>query len=145
MNDPRLEENSVLFCQLQFCQVRLVKHADYIWLTLIPQVADVSELMDLTQEQQRQLMSEINQISRFLKSLYAPDKLNIATIGNVVPQLHIHIVCRYKTDKAWPVSIWNGDPFVVCEEAEFKARLSHMQEEWHSYNIPTEISYTRVS
>ena len=134
MNDRRLEETSVWVQQLKLSQVRLVQHQDYIWLMLIPQVESVRELIDLSTQQQIDLMTEIDQTSRILRNLFSPDKLNIATLGNVVPQLHVHVVCRYKNDKAWPGNIWNGEPSVPCEETLFAQRLSQIQHAYDVYN-----------
>lgn len=98
---------------LNLCEVRLMNNQIYPWLILIPRVEGAIELIDLTRDQQHELMDEIDQVSKILKSIYEPDKLNIATIGNIVRQLHIHVVARYRTDPAWPSPVWGypGTPY----------------------------------
>lgn len=78
------------------------------WLVLVPQLPDAREWIDLEREQQHQLSDEIAVVSHILKALTTPDKLNIATLGNQVGQLHIHVIARYKTDKAWPNPVWGA-------------------------------------
>ncbi len=78
------------------------------WLILIPRVAGASEWIDLTREQQHQLSDEIAVVSHILQAVVTPHKLNIATLGNQVSQLHIHVIARYKTDGAWPNPVWGA-------------------------------------
>lgn len=104
--DPRLEGDSFEVAQLDLCQVRLHKNASFPWLILIPNRSDVTEIIDLNPSDQSLLMSEIDKASRILKALTAPHKINVASLGNVVPQLHIHVVARFTTDALWPDPIW---------------------------------------
>lgn len=106
--DPRLEESSTFVTDLQLCQVRLSHNAKFPWLLLIPRQDGVREIIDLSEEDQVTLMKEIAQTSGILQTLFQPDKLNIAALGNVVPQLHVHVVARYEQDEAWPHPIWNS-------------------------------------
>lgn len=76
------------------------------WCVLVPPVADRSELHQLSEAQQQLLLKDINRVSATLEIEFKPDKLNIGALGNIVPQLHIHIICRYQTDRAWPNPIW---------------------------------------
>lgn len=109
----KLEADSFFVAALGLSDLRLMNNQQYPWLLLIPRVDDAIELIDLSQPQQHQLMDEINLVSQMMKSIYEPDKLNIATIGNIVRQLHIHVVARYRSDPAWPSPVWGfpGTPY----------------------------------
>lgn len=106
--DRRLEGDSVEVTELGLCHVRLMNNKKFPWLILIPQVAGAVEWIDLTREQQHQLSDEIMITSHMLQALVTPDKLNVAALGNVVNQLHVHVIARYKTDAAWPNPVWGG-------------------------------------
>lgn len=95
---------------LTLSQLRLhyVKAAP--WLVLVPRCADISEIHELAAIERAQLIEEIAQASRVLTVLYAPDKINVAALGNVVPQLHVHVVARFTGDAAWPDPIWGRVP-----------------------------------
>lgn len=106
---PQLEADSLFVGELGLSQLRVHKCADFPWVILIPQFPGLSEIIDLTPENQIRLMEEISWVSQTLQRLYKPDKLNVANLGNVVPQLHIHIIARYKSDPVWPSPVW-GKP-----------------------------------
>jgi diadenosine tetraphosphate (Ap4A) HIT family hydrolase len=103
---PQLENDSALVIELTLCMVRLINDANYPWLILVPQVADISDVIDLSDDQQQILWQESAMVSRALKHLFAPDKLNVAALGNMVPQLHLHHIVRYQNDVSWPKPIW---------------------------------------
>jgi diadenosine tetraphosphate (Ap4A) HIT family hydrolase len=86
--------------------LRLMDDANYPWLVLVPRVVDVRELVDLDAAQQAQLLEEICRASRLLQTLFHPHKLNIALLGNAVPQLHVHVIARREDDPAWPRPVW---------------------------------------
>jgi|TARA_Y100000034_G_C6811999_1_gene364957 diadenosine tetraphosphate (Ap4A) HIT family hydrolase len=104
--DPRIARDSVLITELSLCQVRLQNDARYPWFVLVPKVAEQTEVHELTQEQQTQLMKESSLVASALKKLTQCDKVNIANLGNVVSQLHWHVVARFKQDETWPGPIW---------------------------------------
>ena len=104
----RLAKDSFPITDLPLCNVRLMDNKRFPWVILVPQVADVREWIDLPRELQHQLSDEIAVISHILQALVTPDKINIATLGNQVPQLHVHIIARYKGDAAWPNPVWGG-------------------------------------
>lgn len=106
---PQLEADTVAVCQLALCDVRLMRDANYPWLVLVPR-RDAVELIDLGSEDQHQLMTEIAGVSHALRSVVPCDKLNVATLGNVVPQLHIHVIARRRDDPAWPKPVWGAVP-----------------------------------
>ena len=87
-------------------RVLVIKDANYPWLLLVPRRPASCEMIDLDEIEQAQLMAEIARVARVLKSVTRCDKLNIAALGNVVPQLHVHVIARRKTDTAWPKPVW---------------------------------------
>jgi len=99
-------------------RVLLMNDSRYPWLILVPERADNTEIHDLDTPDQTQLISEIDRASRALTSLYQPHKINVAAIGNVVPQLHIHVVARFRTDDAWPAPVWGAHPLRPYETEE---------------------------
>jgi len=108
--DPKLEEDTWFVCDLPLCSVRLHKNATWPWLILVPRRPDMADLIDLSPAEQGELLREVDKVSRVLRILAAPDKLNIASIGNVVRQLHVHVVARRVGDAGWPAPVW-GQPF----------------------------------
>jgi len=110
MLDPVLERDTRAIGDLPLCRVLLSRDANYSWLLLVPRRKGAIEIIDLDQSDQAQLMSEIDQASRALKSITGCDKINIAAIGNVVKQLHVHVIARFHADAAWPKPVWNAAP-----------------------------------
>ncbi len=102
---PQLENDTAPVGDLALCRVLAMNDANYPWLILVPRRAGVTEIIDLGDDAGL-LMAEIAQVSRVLKDVARCDKLNIAAIGNVVPQLHVHIVARRKDDPLWPKPVW---------------------------------------
>ena len=105
---PQLADDSTPVIELALCEVRLMDDANHPWLILIPKVADAVEIIDLSPAQRTQLTVEIDTAARALKALFKPDKLNVAALGNLVPQLHVHVIARYHTDIAWPRPVWGN-------------------------------------
>jgi diadenosine tetraphosphate (Ap4A) HIT family hydrolase len=124
---PQLAIDAVLVGDLALSRVLAINAADYPWLILVPRRAGVSEIIDLGDDAST-LMSEIAQTSRVLKALTKCDKLNVAAIGNVVPQLHVHIVARWKTDPLWPKPVWGAAPPRARETAKFAGFVSAIRE-----------------
>ena len=109
----RIEADSAFITDLDLCQVRLINNVTFPWVILVPRQNDIKETIDLSAEDQQQLMVEIATMSKVMKAIYSPDKLNIAALGNMVPQLHVHVIARFKGDEAWPAPIWGkgGDHY----------------------------------
>lgn len=89
-------------------RVLLKNNAEYPWLILVPRLESIQEIDELPKKSRYQLMDEISQISSIVRSYFKPDKLNVAYLGNIVSQLHIHIVARFTKDKLWPQGIWQA-------------------------------------
>src|SRR4051812_43069881 len=99
---PQLEKDTTEIGNMPLCHVLLIKDANYPWLLLVPRRRGIVEIVELDYIEQAQLMSEITQASRALKAITGCDKINIAALGNVVPQLHVHVIARSRGDAAWP-------------------------------------------
>jgi diadenosine tetraphosphate (Ap4A) HIT family hydrolase len=95
---------------LPLSRVLAVNDANFPWVLLVPRRTGASEIIDLTEPDQARLMTEIARVASALKSITSCDKLNVAAIGNVVPQLHIHVVARRTDDAAWPRPVWGAVP-----------------------------------
>lgn len=103
---PQLADDTHPLAQFALCEVRLMDDANHPWLILVPRVEDAVEVIDLDAAQQAQLMQEIDRASRALQVAVKPHKLNVAALGNVVPQLHVHVIARFHDDIAWPRPVW---------------------------------------
>lgn len=114
--DPQLQKDTIAIASLPLCELLLMNDANYPWLILVPRREDVRELIELSAEDQLQFMHESNAVARLLQTQFSAEKLNIAALGNVVAQLHIHHIARFKQDAVWPKPIWGAIPAVVYEE-----------------------------
>ena len=104
--DPRLAADSHPLHTLELSELRLMDDANYPWLVLVPRVAGARELIDLEPAQRQQLTAEIDGGLRLLRDVFQPHKLNVAALGNLVPQLHVHLIARFEHDPAWPAPVW---------------------------------------
>ncbi|SDO51157.1 Diadenosine tetraphosphate (Ap4A) hydrolase [Halomonas shengliensis] len=104
--DARLVEDSYPVTELPLCQLRLMNDTRFPWLVLIPRRRGVSEVFELDEADQQQLWREAGRLGRAFKTLMEADKLNVASLGNLVPQLHLHLVLRREGDAAWPGPVW---------------------------------------
>ena len=107
---PQLAADTVAVGDLSLSRVLVINDATYPWLLLVPRRAHDKEMLDLAADEQLLLMSELARAGGALKSLTRCDKLNIAALGNVVPQLHVHVIARFRRDPAWPRPVWNAVP-----------------------------------
>ncbi|GAB1407189.1 HIT domain-containing protein [Thermomonas brevis] len=107
---PQLAADTHLVAALPLCDARLMNDANHPWLVLVPRIAGAVEMIDLTDAQRTHLRREIDQVAAALRDAVRPDKLNIATLGNMVQQLHVHVIARYRHDVAWPKPVWGAAP-----------------------------------
>ena len=121
--DARLEGDSLPVTDLALCHIRLMNNARFPWLLLVPRVADAREVTDLPEASQQQLMREIALASRMLQSLTGADKMNIGALGNMVPQLHIHVIARFRGDPAWPNPVWGTGGETYDDATEWVEKL----------------------
>ena len=104
--DDRLAADSHPLCRFELCDVRLMDDANYPWLILVPRIADARDLIDLDDTQRHRLSDETDRAARLLRDAFRPRKLNVAALGNVVAQLHVHVIARFESDAAWPAPVW---------------------------------------
>ena len=103
---PQLADDTHPVASWPLSELRLMDDANHPWLILVPRVVEAVELIDLSPQQQAELLREIGVASRLLQSVFKPHKLNIAALGNLVPQLHVHVIARFEDDIAWPRPVW---------------------------------------
>lgn len=107
---PQLARDTVAIGDLPLSRLLAINDANYPWLLLVPRRGGVSEIIDLDEVEQAQLWTEIARAGRALKALTTCDKLNVAALGNIVPQLHVHVIARRQGDAAWPKPVWGAVP-----------------------------------
>ncbi len=107
---PQLEADTFPVGELALSRLLLARDANFPWLILVPRCPGVSEIIDLDQPGQAELTREVALVCRALKTVVPCDKLNVAALGNAVPQLHVHIIARRRGDPAWPKPIWGVVP-----------------------------------
>ncbi len=121
---PEIERDSLWLADWPLCQLRVQNDANYPWFILVPRRVAMVEIIDLTQDEQRQLWRESAFLSEFLKAEFNAKKLNVAALGNMVPQLHVHHIVRYENDIAWPAPVWGKAPAKMYSEAALQ-QLKH--------------------
>jgi len=126
---PQLAQDTVPVGDLALSRVLLANDANYPWLILVPRRPGLSELIDLDDDAQVQLLGEVAAAARALKSVTECEKLNIAALGNQVAQLHVHIIGRRHSDAAWPKPVWGAIPPRVYEPTARKALLASLRQQ----------------
>ncbi len=122
--DPRLVADTHAIGELELSRLVLMDDVRFPWLILVPRIAGARELIDLDERDQHALLGEINLVGRALETMFKPDKLNVAALGNVVAQLHVHVIVRFSGDAAWPRPIWGCGERVAYAEAERASRIA---------------------
>lgn len=112
---PQLKKDCFILGEFSLCSLLLLNDANYPWFILVPGREGISEIYRLPETDQQLLLKESMFFCHCLEQVFQPDKLNIAALGNVVPQLHIHHIVRYKTDACWPAPVWGN-----CEAVPYK-------------------------
>lgn len=137
--DERLQQDSIVLGDFALCRVLLMNDSRYPWLILVPRRADISEVFQLTAAQQQQLWQETSVVGQVLKDIYQADKINIATLGNVVKQLHMHIVVRMQEDATWPAPVWGrgeAQPYTAQDIESLGERLRAVfSEHWQAEEV----------
>jgi diadenosine tetraphosphate (Ap4A) HIT family hydrolase len=113
--DKKFLKSSHHVLDLKLCTIRLHDNSKFPWVILIPKRNKINDMSDLNYKDQILLMKEIVYVSKIMKKLFKTSKLNVEKIGNIVPQLHVHIIARSKKDSSWPLSVWvvKGKPYTV--------------------------------
>jgi diadenosine tetraphosphate (Ap4A) HIT family hydrolase len=132
---PQLVVDTVPVGDLPLARVLLASDANYPWLILVPRLPGLVELIDLEENAQVQLLGEVAAAARALKTLTACDKLNIAALGNQVPQLHVHVIARRRTDAAWPKPVWGVKPPLAYVKDQQAALLSSLRQQLKSSGL----------
>ena len=125
--DPRLAGDTHPIGELSLSRLLLMDDARYPWLILVPRIAGARELIDLDEADRRSLLTELAAVGRTLETLLRPDKLNIAALGNVVPQLHVHLVARYVDDASWPQPVWGRGERIAYTPDARQQRIAELR------------------
>ena len=125
--DERLQKDTVVIGQLPLCRVLLMNDTNYPWLILVPARNDVFEIYHLSADEQKMLIEESSYVSQYLSDTFEADSMNVAALGNVVPQLHVHHVVRFKSDIAWPGPIWGAHSVQPYTTEALKKRVEQLQ------------------
>ncbi|WP_347329459.1 HIT domain-containing protein [Marinimicrobium locisalis] len=124
---PRLAADTVPVGRFPLSLLLLSKDANYPWCILVPQREDVFELHHLSEEDQQQLTRESCRLAEVMTSVFDAHTMNVAALGNVVRQLHVHHIVRFEDDPAWPQPIWGQKPATQYTEAQLEDRLEHLR------------------
>jgi diadenosine tetraphosphate (Ap4A) HIT family hydrolase len=124
---PTLVRDTVEIARLPLCRVLLMNDRRFPWLILVPEQEGLREIHELPPADRVRLIEEIAAAGQALQRLSAPDKLNVGALGNVVPQLHVHVVARFKNDDAWPGPVWGSGPAVPYGGEELAALRGRLE------------------
>jgi diadenosine tetraphosphate (Ap4A) HIT family hydrolase len=119
----RLAADTFFVTDLPLCRMLLMNDARYPWVILVPRMADLREIHDLPVLDRQQLIEESCLVAEFISREFSVDKMNVAALGNLVPQLHLHHVGRFSNDPAWPGPVWGHSPALAYDKALLQQRL----------------------
>jgi len=120
---PQLEQDTFFITDLALCRVLMMNDSQFPWLILVPRENDCKEVYDLSESQISNLNAESLLVSKAIMKEFKGDKLNVAALGNMVPQLHIHHIVRFKTDVAWPAPVWGKQAPIHFKKEELAIRI----------------------
>ncbi|HXI10294.1 MAG TPA: HIT family protein [Thermodesulfobacteriota bacterium] len=123
----RLKDDTVEVADLALSRVLLMNDRTVPWLILVPRRAGASEVHDLSENDRAELIEEVTRASQVIRELYCPDKINIGALGNLVPQLHVHVIGRFKTDRAWPGPVWGKDGAEAYGAGELREEVARIR------------------
>jgi len=124
---PRLEQDCIAIGRFELCRLLMMNDSQYPWFILVPERADLQEIYQLSKTERELLTEESSYLAENLAAFYRADKMNIAAIGNMVPQLHIHHIVRYKSDKAWPAPVWGKFDAVPYSEQQIADNVARIK------------------
>lgn len=116
--DPRLAADTRPVLELPLCRLLMMRGVDHPWLILVPRAPDLVEILDLSEHDRRWLFDEVARVAAALRAETGCDKLNVGALGNVVAQLHVHVIARFRDDPAWPNPVWGRPPLCPRDEAD---------------------------
>ncbi|WP_197675117.1 HIT domain-containing protein [Halopseudomonas salegens] len=125
--DPQLRNDANVLGSFPLCNLLLINDAQYPWFVLVPRRANITEIVQLSPKDRIQLLEESCQLQECLLSAFQPDKLNVAALGNMVSQLHLHHIARFRKDAAWPAPVWGKHPAMPYTDAQLAARLEALR------------------
>ena len=125
--DQKLADDSVFVSDWPLSQLRLINDSRFPWLVLVPRVSNIEEIFQLSNEDQQQLLQESSQLTTMLSASFKADKLNVAALGNVVRQLHVHHIVRYVDDCCYPSPVWSSGEAVPYQELELRQRVEDLR------------------
>ncbi|WP_109511160.1 HIT domain-containing protein [Pseudomonas ovata] len=125
--DSRLQQDTLPIGNFPLCRLLLSNDAQYPWFILVPRRAGIVEVFDLAEHEQALLWQETTLLASVLKEVFAADKLNVATLGNVVSQLHMHVIVRLRDDIAWPAPVWGKHPAVPYTAGQYAAVIERLK------------------
>ncbi len=126
---PKLRADSLRVGKLELCELRIVNDSRFTWCLLVPRVPDLLEMHDLPTAHRLTLFSEIEQVSEHLLAQTTAEKINVAALGNIVPQLHVHVIGRHAGDPSWPNSVWTAGPGEHYTKADAEALIVGLREQ----------------
>ena len=124
--DTRLDQDTWLIGDLPLCRLLLSNDSNYPWFILVPRREGISELFQLDDSDQQLMWRETTELARVLNEMFGAHKMNVATLGNVVSQMHMHVIVRYRTDAAWPAPVWGklpAKPYVEAQVSDIRSKL----------------------
>lgn len=125
---PQLAQDTLTITDWPLCRVLRMNDSTYPWLILVPRRSDCREITDLTPAERHRLMDEISQASDALQRGCNPTKINVGALGNMVPQLHIHVIARFVGDPAWPKPVWGMQPPQPFDQAELERETARWRQ-----------------
>ena len=123
----RLRNDTVKVMDLKLCRVLLMNDSSFPWLILVPMREGATEVHELSKEDRATLIEEASVAARAISAAFSPDKINMGALGNLVPQLHVHVVGRTRTDRAWPGPVWGSGPAVPYTTAQLEQTLASLR------------------
>jgi diadenosine tetraphosphate (Ap4A) HIT family hydrolase len=124
---PQLEKDTEDLGRLDLCQVLLMRDSRFPWLILVPRLEGLRDLTDLNDTDLARAMTDTRRVAKAFDELFSPDKLNVAALGNMVPQLHLHVIARFTNDAAWPGPVWCKGEAVPYEAPQLASRVAELR------------------
>lgn len=124
--DGRIARDSDLVTDLALCQLRIQNDSRWPWLVMVPERAGMTEIFELLPEEQALLSAEVNKVAAALKTVTGATKINVGALGNIVRQLHVHVIARFEGDPNWPGPIWGfgqAEPYGESQKQDFLNKL----------------------
>ncbi len=131
--DAQLRADTVVVGSFALCEVLLARDANYPWLILVPKRAGITEIYQLDANEQQLLMQEVSFVAKQMETHFLAHKMNIAALGNVVAQLHMHVIARFEHDSAWPAPVWGKIPSISYSEDELDVTVNTMRTLLHEH------------